>query len=115
MNYDLLERTERFAVDVRKFVLKNIDLKSFKSDYEQLVRASGSIGANYSEANDALGKKDFLFRIRIARKEAKEAEFWLKVIKSSYNLEGDIDILLLEVSALRKILSAIIIKTEKPN
>ena len=47
---------------------------------KQVVRSSGSIGANYIEANDSLGKKDFLMRIKICRKEAKETRYWLKSI-----------------------------------
>jgi four helix bundle protein len=44
------------------------------------VRASGSVGANYIEANESLSKKDFLMRIKICRKEAKESRYWLRLI-----------------------------------
>lgn len=47
---------------------------------DQIIRSSGSVGANYREANEALGKKDFKFRLRIARKEAKETHHWLELI-----------------------------------
>jgi len=43
-----------------------------------LVRASGSVGANYIEANESLSKKDFLMRVKICRKEAKESRYWLR-------------------------------------
>lgn len=46
----------------------------------QIVRSSGSVGANYREANEAVGKKDFLYRLRISRKECKETEHWLDLI-----------------------------------
>jgi len=46
----------------------------------QVVRLSGSIGANYIEANESLSKKDFIMRIKISRKEAKESSYWLKII-----------------------------------
>ncbi|MBI2831517.1 MAG: four helix bundle protein [Chloroflexi bacterium] len=46
----------------------------------QVVGAAGSIGANYREANDALGKKDFVQRLKIARREAKESLHWLELI-----------------------------------
>ena len=49
-------------------------------DVKQLVRSSGSVGANYIEANESLGKKDFLMRVKISRKEAKESKFWLELI-----------------------------------
>ncbi len=50
---------------------------------KQILRSSGSIGANYIEANNGLGKKDFLFRLRIARKEAVESAHWLEIIDIS--------------------------------
>ena len=49
-------------------------------DSKQLIRASGSVGANYIEANDSLGNKDFLMHMRISRKEAKESRFWLRLL-----------------------------------
>lgn len=74
----------------------------------QLIRASGSVGANYREANDAFSKKDFKHRIRIALKEAKEAYFWLELLQEA-NLEkkDEIDKLLKEAIELRKIFSLI--------
>ncbi len=75
--YDLEERTLRFAKDVISFVdrlprtLANIEVA------RQLVRAAGSVGANYIEANESLGRKDFLMKIRISRKESKESRYWL--------------------------------------
>ena len=77
---DLEERTYEFARDVRGLVkllprtLANIE------DARQLVNASGSVGSNYIEANEALSKKDFLMRIKICRKEAKESRYWLRLI-----------------------------------
>ena len=49
-------------------------------DGKQLVRSSGSVGANYIEANEALSKKDFIMRIKICRKEAKESRYWIKLV-----------------------------------
>ncbi|HCE43746.1 MAG TPA: four helix bundle protein [Lentisphaeria bacterium] len=80
--YDLEERTFEFARDVRVFVRKlKKDIPNIE-DSKQLVRASGSVGANYIEANEALSKKDFIMRIKICRKEAKESVFWLKLISA---------------------------------
>ena len=65
--YDLENRTLAFAKDVRSFV-RNLKYDIVNNeDVKQLVRASGSIGANYIEANESLGKKDFKMRIRISR------------------------------------------------
>ena len=77
---DLEERTLVFAKAVRQFVHTLPRTIANTEDLRQLVRSSGSIGANYREANEALGKKDFAMRIRIARKEAKETQFWLDLI-----------------------------------
>jgi four helix bundle protein len=54
-------------------------------DGKQLVRASGSVGANYIEANESLGQKDFVMKIKICRKEAKECRFFLRLVE----LDGD--------------------------
>ena len=70
--YDLEERTLQFAKDVRAFVKMLPRTIANGEDVRQLVRASGSVGANYIEANDSLGKKDFVMRVKISRKEAKE-------------------------------------------
>lgn len=108
--YDLEERTFQFAKKVRLWVklipktVENIE------DIKQLVKASGSVGANYIEANESLGKKDFTFRIRISRKEAKESAFWIRLIlETNKNLpeEETGKYLFQEATELKKILSAI--------
>jgi len=112
--YDLEERTFQFAKSVRIFVktlpktVANID------DTKQLVRASGSVGANYIEANESLSKKDFLMKIRISRKEAKESAYWLRLIHDTNNLKNGIDVqnLMKEAVELKKILSSILEKSK---
>jgi four helix bundle protein len=83
-------------------------------DVKQLIRSSGSVGANYIEANEKLGDKDLVFRLKIARKEAKEYKFWLRLL---HELNPDqktfSESLLFEIEELRKIMSAIITKTSK--
>ena len=71
--YDLEERTLKFAIDSRLFLKKLPRNISNIEDAKQYVRSSGSVGANYIEANESLSKKDFCFRIKICRKEAKES------------------------------------------
>ena len=78
--YDLEDRTFAFARDVRAFVKKLPKTISNIEDIKQLVRSSGSVGANYIEANESLSKKDFLMRIKICRKESKESGYWLKLL-----------------------------------
>ncbi len=64
--YDLEDRTYVFARDVREFVKGLPRTVCNTQDVKQVVRSSGSVGANYLEANEALGKKDFRMRIRIS-------------------------------------------------
>jgi len=112
--YDLEDRTLRFAKEVRLFVQALNKSVSNIEDSRQLVRASGSIGANYIEANEALGKKDFLMRIKISRKEAKESRYWLNLIDISSNtsLEKKRQELASESTELMNIFGAILRKSE---
>ncbi len=73
--YDLEERTLKYAIDCRLFLKKIPKTISNIEDGKQLVRASGSVGANYIEANESLSKKDFNYRIKICRKESKECSY----------------------------------------
>ena len=83
-------------------------------DGKQLVKASGSVGANYIEANESLGKKDFLMRIRISRKEAKESAYWLRLINETNELKNSNDArtLMQEANELKKIFSSILEKSK---
>ena len=78
--YDLEERTFAFARDVRAFIKLLERTIGNVEDAKQVVRSSGSVAANYIEANEALSKKDFRMRIKIGRKEAKESRLWLRLI-----------------------------------
>lgn len=110
--YDLEERTFRFAKWVRSFVKSLPRNLTNLEDTKQVVRSSGSVGANYIEANESLGRKDFLLRLRIARKEAKETRYWLRLLDTGNDpgVETERDDLLQECTELLKILSAIIEK-----
>ena len=112
--FDLEERTFLFAKRVREFVkglprtICNIE------DVKQLARASGSVGANYIEANEALGKKDFLFHIKVSRKESKESRFHLRLVDTggAQNLEKERAVLIQEATELMNIFGAILRKSE---
>jgi len=81
--YDLEDRTLAYARRVRAFVKKLSRTTANIEDIKQLVRSSGSVGANYIEANESLSKKDFIMRIKICRKEAKESRYWLRLIDTN--------------------------------
>ena len=112
--YDLEDRTLAFARNVREFVkglkrtIANIE------DGKQLIRASGSVGANYIEANEALSKKDFVMRIKICRKEAKEARYWLWLIDANEDPQNTRikEELIQEATELMNIFGAILQKSK---
>jgi len=110
---DLENRCLQFAIDIRlrlKVLPRNT---SNTEDFKQVVRSSGSIGANYIEANESLGDKDKLFRMRIARKEAKETIYWLKILKNTNpDFDKELQDLVSEADELKKIISAIIKKLD---
>jgi four helix bundle protein len=109
---DLEERTLKFASAIVGFIDKvprSIDNNEIA---KQLMRSAGSIGANYIEANESLGKKDFLLRLRICRKEAKETVYWLKLIRVMEIERENHDKLLQEASELTKIFSSIVTKLQ---
>jgi four helix bundle protein len=95
--YDLEERTFEFAKRCRSFVKKLRKTIANIEDGRQLIKASGSVGANYIEANEALSKKDFAMRIKICRKEAKESRYWLRLSET-----GDADEVIQEQAELIK-------------
>jgi len=106
--YDLEERTSHFAKDVIAFVgslprtLSNIEIA------RRLVRAASSVGANYIEANESLGKKDFLMRIRISRKESKESRYWLELATCDERSKATQEELVRESTELMKMFGAIL-------
>ena len=104
---DLEERTLRFARDIRTFVKQLPRNAASIADGAQLIRSSGSIGANYIEAQEAMSRKDFAMRVKISRKEAKESKYWLTLLEVPASLEHEHKRLLREVSELLKIFSAI--------
>ena len=111
--YDLEERTAQFAKRVRSFVKSLQKTVGNIEDGKQLVRSSGSVGANYIEANESLSKKDFVMRIKISRKEAKESKYWLLLIDASApkELENERRYLMQESDELMKIFSSIMRKS----
>jgi len=112
--YDLEERTLEFSKRVRSFVKKLKKTIANIEDGKQLVKASGSVGANYIEANEALSKKDFIVRIKICRKESKESGYWLKLVDTDDDpeLERERGELIQEATELTNIFGAILRKSE---
>ena len=105
--HPIVQRTYLFAQNTRAF------LRCCKHDFisledaKQLTRSSGSVGANYIEANKSLSKKDFRYRIKICRKEVKESIYWLKLLPLQQQYEQQKFQLIDEATQLLKIFSSI--------
>jgi len=112
--YDLEDRTFEFAKTVRRFVQQIPKTRPNIEDVRQVVRSSGSVGANYIEANESLSKKDFLMRVKICRKEAKESGYWLRLIDTGDDsiINKHRDDLVQEATELTNIFGAILRKSE---
>jgi len=112
--YDLENRTLRFARSTVKFLNKVPKTVVNMEIMKQLIRSSGSVGANYIEANESLSKKDFQMRIKICRKEAKESIYWLKLLEINNSEIGkEREILIKEATEIMKIFGAIIEKCKQ--
>lgn len=110
--FDLEERTLKFAIMVKRFIKKCPKKINNIKDIKQLLKSSGSVGANYIEANEALSRKDFILRIKICRKEAKESKYWLTLMDLYKNrgIEIEKEELKREANELTKIFGSIITK-----
>ena len=103
------DRTLRFARHVRTFIRSLPRSIVTIEDGKQVVRSSGSVGANYIEACESLSKKDFILRMKICRKEAKETRYWLQMFDNlSSSVAKERDRLVQESTELLKICSAIL-------
>lgn len=111
---DLEERTFLFAQDVRRFVKSLPRTVANAEDVRQLVRASGSVAANWIEANESLSKKDFLLRVKICRKESKESRLFLRLIETGDGSANRREELCREARELTLIFAAIISKSDRP-
>ena len=88
-NNNLLDRTFKFGVNCIIF------LRTLPRDFEynviklQLTKSSTSIGANYEESQAGSSKADFKNKVRISLREARESNYWLRVIKALERSENE--------------------------
>ena len=110
--FDLEERTYRFALSVRKMIRGHAWGKEQRTDIEQLLRSSGSVAANYVEANNAISSPDFAHRLRISKKEAGESRLWLRLLgdTSDDDRKNHLRDLYREADALVRIFASILHK-----
>ncbi len=116
--YDIQDRALEFAARIARFINK-LPKNQVSIEYsKQLIRSSASIGANIiEEADGTLSKKDFINKIAIGRREARESRYWLCLIKKAELLDDSIleketDWLINESREIMLILSSIINKTQ---
>ena len=113
-NFDLEERTSVFGEKVVEFAQSLPKNQVNNPLTEQFVRAGTSIGANYCEADGAESRKDFVHKISICKKEAKETKYWLRMIsKANPTRVSEARILWKEAQELTLIFSSIIIKAKQ--
>ncbi len=116
--FDIYERAFEFAVRVANLLSVLPKNQAILEYSKQLIRSSGSIGANIEEADGALTKKDFINKLGIARREARESKHWLRLIEKitpflSPDKRKGLDWQINEAEELMLILSSIINKTKR--
>ena len=99
---DLAERTYWFARDVRKVVNQLPRTLSASEDSKQVIRSSGSVAANYLEAQEGMSRKDFFYRLKVCRKESRESQLWLDLLAEDVDpsIEKELDRLIDEANQL---------------
>ena len=108
--YDLEERTFRFALEVRLCIGRHRWSREQWTDVEQVLRSSGSVAGNYTEANNAFSKADFRHRIGICKKESGESKLWLGLLGGTSRDEPrkvELRILFKEADELTRIIAKI--------
>jgi four helix bundle protein len=114
--FDLDEGTFRFALAVRKLVGAHQWSLEQLSDVKQVLRSSGSVAANYAEANNPVSSGDFLHRLKVCRKEASESRIWLRLLgeTSDETRKDSLRDLWKEADELTRIFNAILKKNGEP-
>ena len=112
--YDLEDRTAKFGECVIRFSRKITEDSVSRPLISQLIRAGTSVGANYSEADDAESKKDFKHKIGICKKEARETKHWLRMIAVAFpEAKEEARIIWQEAKELNLIFNAIVNKIKE--
>ncbi len=116
--FNLEERTAKFGENILKFIKRTPKNITTNSIINQLIRSATSVGANYCEADDAHSKKDFIHKISLCKKEARESKHWLRMIAqvTNHSLKPETRILWKEAHELNLIFASIILsaKGQKP-
>ena len=107
---ELEERCFEFVRRVKELIKCTKMTVTNYSIASQLIDSSGSVGANYIEANEGLSKKDFIYRVRICKKESKESRFWLRLLDCEEKYKAEQKSLINEATELMLIFAGILRK-----
>ena len=114
---ELSKRLFDFAVRVIRLLRELPDTAEYRVIKHQLIKSSSSSGANYEESQAGTSRADFNNKVRIALKEKRESNYWLRLIKSTLEIKSfdynELDFLIEESNELSKILGSIVNKTSK--
>ena len=105
------EKSFNFALDIIDLYKKLVKNSEFVIS-KQLLKSGTSIGANVSEAEAGSSKRDFLNKMAIASKEARETEYWLKLLGQSELTTLNLDKYLSEIAEIKKMLTSIVMTTQ---
>jgi four helix bundle protein len=113
--FTLAPRTTKLACDVGLFISAIPKTMVNMDDLKQLGRSSGSVAANYLEADEAISSKDFLHRLKLCKKEARESMLWLELLVVQDTQKDESRRLIQEFHELVKIFHTIIQKVSAKN
>ncbi|MCW1148246.1 four helix bundle protein [Flavobacterium lacisediminis] len=109
---DLLKRTFNFGISCLKFLRKLESNPENNLIRFQLGKSCTSIGANYEESQAGSSKADFTNKVKIALREARETNYWLRILKElNDNNDESLESLIKESQELKNILGAIVVKS----
>lgn len=112
--FSIRERTYNFGVEIVKLVLGFPRNAAGYTIGDQLIRSGTSIGANVEEGQNSGSKKEFIHSLTISLKEAREIEYWLRMVFDTGLVEkAKLELLLKEINEIIKILTTIIKKTKQ--
>ena len=109
------EKTYIFALEIIKLVRKFPNNNEGSIIGKQLLKSATSIGANVEEAVGAFIKNDFIYKMGLALKEARETNYWLRLVRNSHMIDIEIKSYIRSSEELRKILIAIVKKARINN
>jgi four helix bundle protein len=111
--FEIRERTFQFAVRVVKLVRRLPRTLDAVEIGRQLIKSGTSVGANVEEAHGAESQRDFIHKMSVARKEARESRYWLRLVHAAILDDDQVGALIQESDELVRILSAIVATAKK--